>query len=118
MTSEWTARLLKDGRVAVVGSTYADRVLFTANGMQGQWISLRRTDGEPVACWAASKFCAAQAHEIVRRHNAVVSEQAEQARGSAVLTALHVAARAWRNDLGHCEDCDDGRCCGHCTCCL
>ena len=123
MESERQAVKLTSNRIAVVGTTQADRQLFTANGNRGSWVSFKRSasSGEPitVTCWALPTEQADRVAYMVERHNARLATEAQT---RLVAQAERIAANAprprrSRHFLGWCADCQDGRCCGRCSCC-
>lgn len=123
----WKAVRLTSGRMAIVGSDSTDRALFTSNGWRGTW-STFVYGGERVYCWSVPAEQAGMAAESVRRHNEYEQREAEarMAQRQAVLERRQAVAAAERlvsrpriNAAGllRCEHCDDGACCGRCTCC-
>lgn len=109
----------KSGKVAVLGAGVQHRITERALGGFAVCKTVKDETGAAVKAWIVPAKFVDTMSTIVERIN---SQLAIEEKVAAAVAAKRPAANAlapsrFRNMLGQCGHCDDGRCCGRCNCC-
>ena len=116
MANHLAAYTYKNGEIAVYGAAAEHRLTRRAFGGFGLLKAMPADGGTTRPAWMIqAKFASVVPGMVERLNRELDTEVSAQAARRSSGAAL--APSRFRNLLGQCGHCDDGRCCGRCSCC-